>query len=233
MLRWFVLLLSTFWLIPPTFAQSDCSAVVDAALNSVSTACAGLARNQACYGNINLQATAREGVPQFTFERPGDIANVADMENLRLAGMSLTDEVWGIAVMKLQANLPSTLPGQNVTVLLFGDVYVSNAVDPVAQSTLVATGNVNVRLRPTTTTNNVMASLVSGQEVIANGRLANNSWIRIVVEGDARGVGWVSSQFLDGDIEELSIVEPEQPLFGPMQAFYLQTGISDSPCAEV
>jgi hypothetical protein len=32
--------------------------------------------------------------------------------------------------MRLQANLPDTLPGQNVTFLLFGNVEITNAVDP-------------------------------------------------------------------------------------------------------
>ena len=30
--------------------------------------------------------------------------------------------------MKLQANLPDSLPGQNVTFLMFGDVQIQNAV---------------------------------------------------------------------------------------------------------
>ena len=35
--------------------------------------------------------------------------------------------VWGVAVMSLQADIPNTLPGQNVTFILFGDVMIENA----------------------------------------------------------------------------------------------------------
>jgi hypothetical protein len=38
--------------------------------------------------------------------------------------------------MNLQANLPDTLPGQNVTFLLFGDVEITNAVAPEENSDL-------------------------------------------------------------------------------------------------
>jgi hypothetical protein len=34
---------------------------------------------------------------------------------------------WGVAVLQVQANLPDTVPGQNVTMLLFGDVEITDA----------------------------------------------------------------------------------------------------------
>ena len=33
---------------------------------------------------------------------------------------------WGLSLLKLQANLPDTNPGQNVTFLVFGDTSVDN-----------------------------------------------------------------------------------------------------------
>ena len=52
--------------------------------------------------------------------------------------------------MKLQANLPDTLPGQNVTFLMFGDVQVTNAVTSGATISLIANGSANVRATPST-----------------------------------------------------------------------------------
>jgi hypothetical protein len=43
---------------------------------------------------------------------------------------------WGIAVLKAQANLPATLPGQNVTFLLFGDVTLDNPTSDMLAVTI-------------------------------------------------------------------------------------------------
>jgi hypothetical protein len=54
--------------------------------------------------------------------------SVSDIQTLRLYPMDETSSTWGVVMMRLQANLPDTLPGQNVTFLLFGDVELTSAV---------------------------------------------------------------------------------------------------------
>ncbi len=109
-----------------TLAQEDdCPTIVRTALDETENVCSETARNQICYGNIQLEAIARENVPPLTFSQPGDIINAGDVQSLQLS--PLVDDNWGIALMKLQANLPNTLPGQNVLFVLFGDVEVTNA----------------------------------------------------------------------------------------------------------
>ena len=105
-----------------------CTDLVRQALATVETACAQTGRNQACYGNVALTATPRDGVRSLTFRQQGDVADVADLASLQLQQLDAEQQVWGIVMMKLQANLPDTLPGQNVTFLLFGDVKITNAV---------------------------------------------------------------------------------------------------------
>jgi hypothetical protein len=110
-----------------SLAQANtCPAIVEAALNAVDEFCQGTGRNQACYGNIALTATPREGVSEFRFERVGDIANVSDIRSIQLQGMEEAEGVWGVALLRLQANLPDTFPGQGVTFLLFGDVAIED-----------------------------------------------------------------------------------------------------------
>jgi hypothetical protein len=104
-----------------------CPAIVSDALAAVDSLCAETGRNQACYGNVTLTAEPQPDVEDFVFDVPGDIANVADMQSLTLSNMDESVSGWGIALMRLQADLPDTLPGQNVTVLLFGDVDVEDA----------------------------------------------------------------------------------------------------------
>jgi hypothetical protein len=115
--------------VPTTQAQSStCPSIVEAALESLQDACQDTGRNQVCYGNLSLDATPQDGVSSFQFERVGDIAPVNDMASLKLSPMDEESGVWGVAVMRLQASLPDTLPGQNVTFIMFGDVEVTNAV---------------------------------------------------------------------------------------------------------
>ena len=114
----------------PATPDATCGVMVQQAMREVESGCAETGRNQACYGYVSLQATAREGVTDFQFTQRGDIANVADLSSVQLEPLNTAADTWGILMMKLQANLPETLPGQNVTFLLFGDVELRNAADP-------------------------------------------------------------------------------------------------------
>lgn len=108
-------------------AQDDCPAIVDTALAAVDASCHGVERNQACYGNVSIQAQVRPGVSAVSFEAIGDRVNLSDIESLTLKEMNVATGEWGVALMRVQANLPDTLPGQNVTILLFGDVEITDA----------------------------------------------------------------------------------------------------------
>jgi Bacterial SH3 domain len=210
-------------------AQADCPSIVNAALSAVDSACSSTGRNQACYGNIHLNATPQDG-KTIAFNQSGDIADVADLKTLQLSSMSVTDNSWGVALMRLQANLPDTVPGQNVTVLLFGNVEIDSALEPSVELAMTAQRGVNVRLRPSTQAS-VLASLKAGQAVVADGRLKDSSWVRIKLD---QGAGWVAAGLLstDGDVNTLDVVEPTSGVFGPMQSFYFKSGVGDRPCAE-
>ncbi|MDX1991963.1 MAG: hypothetical protein SF029_06225 [bacterium] len=124
-IMWFLLVLC----VSPVLAQrATCPAIVEAALRTVDQLCRDTGRNQACYGNVSLEAIARPQAEDFQFSQVGDIENVEWLESLRLDSMDEEAGTWGVAMMRLQANLPDTLPGQNVTFLLFGDVEITNAV---------------------------------------------------------------------------------------------------------
>ncbi|MEO8611383.1 MAG: hypothetical protein ABI690_26030 [Chloroflexota bacterium] len=111
-------------------AQTDCPAIVQTALDAADTLCQNTGRNQACYGNIDITAQPQVDAHNFRFQVVGDTVNVSDVESLHLSPMNQQTGAWGVALLRLQANLPDTLPGQNVTFLLFGDVEIDNAVDP-------------------------------------------------------------------------------------------------------
>jgi hypothetical protein len=117
--------------VAPVVAQGEtCPTIVRTALDAVGEICANTGRNQACYGNMAMQVTPQANAAQFKFDAVGDIVDAASIQTLRLSPLQESRDLWGVALLKLQANLPDTVPGQNVTVLLFGDVELTNAVSP-------------------------------------------------------------------------------------------------------
>ncbi|MEO0561570.1 MAG: hypothetical protein AAF125_05630, partial [Chloroflexota bacterium] len=104
----------------PTAAQGPdtCTTYVADALDATNAACTGLGRNEICYGNFQITPSLRAGAPTFTSQ--GDVVGVGDVQSLVLAPYTPEESVWGVAVAQIQANLPGTLPGQGVSIIVFG-----------------------------------------------------------------------------------------------------------------
>ncbi len=212
-----------------------CGAMVQQALDDVQQGCAATGRNQACYGNVSLEASPRNGVLNFTFDKAGDLANVADIDSLHLSALDSADNTWGIALMKLQANLPDTLPGQNVTFLLFGDVQIQNAVSaPGATVQLMTKSSANIRVSPSTSSL-ILGSAAVGETLTADGRNADSSWLHVKIP-DNNALGWIRADLVTpaSDVSALNIIDPTQQQTGltPMQAFYFKTGITQTGCEQ-
>jgi uncharacterized protein YraI len=144
-----------------------------------------------------------------------------------------------VVMMQVQADIPNTLPGQNVTVLLFGDVTVRNAASSVAEQTppeqeqtVRASSDVNVRAFPSTA-GTIIGTISPNVSIIATGRSEDSQWIRVRFGAET---GWISAQLLSSEfnINDLVVVtRPEAPLTTPMQAFYLTSGIGRPSCNQV
>ncbi len=247
-------------LAPTVFAQDACPAIVSAALDATQNACDATGRNQVCYGNVLLNATPQTGAAAFTFAKPGDKADVGGVQSLTLSTMNTADQQWGVALMKLQANLPDTLPGQNVTVVLFGDVAIQNEGTSAAQPTatpappatptpvligVTPSNKINVRSAPSTSAS-VVSSIPKGDTLQADGRTDAGDWLHVDLGGGQ--YGWVFAQLVkaDSDVSVLPVMTGDAsssaeaapteaaaaPIFGPMQAFYFTSGANDAPCAQ-
>jgi hypothetical protein len=179
-----------------------------------------------------LDAQPQPNVGRLDFAREGDIVAVDQVQALRLSGMDVASEVWGVALMRLQASLPDSLTGHNITLLVFGDVEIENQMTWSSWMPRAGTHNVNVRQGPSFGAE-IIGRLVPGQSVTANGRLADRSWVRIALP-DNGGTGWVAGGLLTitTGIDTLDVVEPAAPHYGPMQAFYFQSGAQDAACQE-
>jgi uncharacterized protein YuzE len=230
--------------------DATCPTIVQDALAATDSACAGTGRNEACYGNISLDAQPQPGVSDFTFTKPGDLVNVAGVQTLTLSPLDQKDNTWGVALMKLQANLPDTLPGQNVTFLLFGDVEIKNAVtsNVEADSTnggvtlLVTVSSMSPMMKSFTDTNAVPEMLNAGTKATADGYFPMAQMLHVTLD-DGRA-GWVMEAMVkvEGDVKTLPEMDMNgevagaaaeaAPQFTPMQAFYFKSGTNDAPCEE-
>jgi hypothetical protein len=139
-----------------TFVAAVCPALVQQALDTTNEVCMATGRNQACYGHAQLEAQGHPGATAFTFDTAGDMIDVTDMQSLHLSPLQLESGDWGVALMRLQANLPSSQT-KDLTLLTFGDVSINNAVQLPTRIDVTVAGDdfVNVRGLP-----NVEASAI-------------------------------------------------------------------------
>ncbi|GAB5493902.1 MAG: hypothetical protein Phog2KO_41170 [Phototrophicaceae bacterium] len=218
-------------------AQDACDAFVDRALEAVDTHCSTVGRNQACYGFNRVEAGFQTDMPADFFNQPSDVTEIAMIETIRTAPFSLDGDQWGVAVMVLQANLPETLPGQNVTFILMGDAEVENAVtpenayDPIIGIDVTVTYPQGAAIRSGAGDNfNTIGGVAVGTIFNTDGLSEDGNWLRIVYQ---ERPAWIRRTVVDPipEIETLPILNSD--LQTPMQAFYLRTGIGQPSCNEV
>jgi hypothetical protein len=215
-----------------TFAQGDCAPLVSAAVQSTLNACANTMRNFACYGSAPAEARARMGAGEPVFTQPGDMA---DLSIVRRLTVGVNETGWGVALMRVQANLPDTPPDQNVTMVTFGDVVITNtgtqALAPITLTAVAVTG-ANIRALPTDDAA-ILASLLDNQTAQVVGRLSDSSWLQIMLPDGLQATGWVFAELLrvDGDVNMLAVVDPNVPQYSAMQAFRFHSLLVDTGCA--
>jgi hypothetical protein len=228
-------LLSTLAVTPVAAALLDCPDVVHTALAVTDELCDGTGRNEACYGHIHLDAQPQPGVDDFAFSEVGDQVDVTAIQSLRLSPLEPETGAWGVALMRLQASLPASEP-DDLTVLLFGDVEIENAVDEPTTSvdvTVSVDEFINVRRGPTLHSGAV-GVLAPGDTVTAVERLESGLWLRVLLPR-TEVAGWLRTDLVtpEGDLEDLRVSEPWTPHYRPMQAFYFQSGEETQPgCPE-
>jgi uncharacterized protein YraI len=242
--RWHILLLlflAAGGLLPVVRAQEgdSCPVFVTAALQSVQTACANVGRNQACYGNNAVIAEFWQERDDLLFSAPNDRVALVDLRRVSTAPLDLDKRLWGVVVLKAQANLPMTLPGQAVTFLLMGDATLENAVEPdaallpVTPVQAVVASNANLRSLPSTTSN-IVGSTSAGETLALIGLDPAAGWYEIEqIDGTH---AWVRGDLVTVAqpdlLAGLPIVDASAPRFAPMQAFYFNSQSGDLACSQ-
>ncbi len=221
------------------FAQDGtCQSEVQEALELSDQYCTATGRNQACYAHYAMEVEAQPDAAAFNFAEEGDITDVASISRIQMMPFDAADNAWGVALMRLQANLPDTLPGQNVTIVLFGDTEVRNAAETAAEQhppeldVTFTVRSVNMRALPSLDAR-VVTTVLRSAALVATGRSTDDLWLR-VREDDLGETGWMFADLLrvDGDRNLLKVIDTTQPSLNPMQAIHVRTGIGQPACSE-
>lgn len=218
-------------------AQDTCPLIVSTVLEAVADNCDDLGRNEICYGNNMLIALNFDDEPVDSLQAVGDTSEIFEIASVTTAPFDLNNDTWGIALLSLQADLPDTVPGQNVTFVVFGDTGLKSQTIPeehlVKSLSATSTGNINIRDGAGTDFARV-GVLAYGEDVMLTGRNASGDWVQVETDD---GEGWIFASLLtiDGDVSRLRLVDDNltADYVAPMQAFSLQTGIGRSGCADV
>ncbi len=232
------LLLINFYVGDAQAGQATCPSLVKAAFDATNSFCSSTSRNQICYGHNLLQVEPQVSASQLVFDMPGDTIPVARVRSVRGSPLDINNASWGIALMRVQADISSALPNKNVSFLLFGDSQITNAAaDYQTTLSLDAASPVNLRSGPATTYP-VLASTSAGTTLVATGRLPDNSWLRVQLPQPDGQAGWVFTSLLtigSNNLDSLQVVDPGSGAasFGPLQAFYLTTGDSSLTCNQL
>jgi len=106
-------------------SNASCQQLIKRAIQSSDSYCGDTSSNKVCYGNTTIKAELAPNVTQRFSER-GDIIPVNELQRLSAAPLNLNNNEWGIAVFKVLANLPRSLPGETITMVVFGNTTLDN-----------------------------------------------------------------------------------------------------------
>jgi uncharacterized protein YgiM (DUF1202 family) len=243
-LRWLLILCSLLIVGPlPAGAQGGadevCPVLVANALTIAGENCTGLPRNTACYGHDQVTAAFWPGSDAPSFAIPADQAPLDALQQITTGPLDLDSEQWGVALINLQADLPDTLPGQAVTMILMGDVTVENQVmpDAAAAEPVAATASTNANLRAAPSTSAAIRGGVSaGDTLTITGRNEAGDWFAIQTADQQ--TAWLWGDLLTADdpaaLTALPVVADAaaSAYRQPMQAFYFTTGFGGTTCQE-
>ncbi len=223
-------------------AQSRCPVEVQEAVEAAQAACGDLNRNEACYGNNQVGALSWEGGEVPDFDEPGSKVSILDVASLVTYPFNPDTNTWGVALMAVQADLPNTLPGQNVTLVLFGDVQVESDVPPEQiaipeplPARIINDGN--IRLGPGANWS-VVGSLAPDDDVIVTGRSAVDNWLQMTLGNELRWFAAGLAQ-VEGDVTTLPLFDrygkpiPTLTYRTPMQAFRVRSKPGGAECEDL
>jgi hypothetical protein len=109
-------------------SDKNCQALIQQAVQASGSSCQQIGSNKVCYGNNILKADLNPSSSE-RFTQRGDVVDIGVLRNLSASPLEIDKDQWGVAVFKVLANLPDSLPGETVTMLVFGNTQLANSSD--------------------------------------------------------------------------------------------------------
>jgi len=234
--RWGWMIAVMLMSVAVTAQDMTCPTLQQQALANVSEFCAEQTANTLCYGHPTVSVVYNDVADEtLQLTAPG---NTIPLTSIDWFSTSNEANTWGTARAFLQVYSTDSIVPKPATLVTFGNTVLFNlGTDGITLQTvdieISATQGANIRALPTTD-GRVIEPVLLGTVLTAVGRSDNGAWIQVYTN---RGeVGWVSVGAIDGDIDVLETVSPDddpEDLIPPLQALSLQTGIADADCADV
>jgi hypothetical protein len=223
--------------------RPTCPSVVRDSLNALGTNCATLTQHTSCYGHEEVQHTSFDPVmPPDFYTVPGDRSDLYKTETIQTGPFSLAQEIWGLNIMNVNANLPFAFSPRGAIFVQFGGVEVENGVEPFEAVTLIdgfattTTGSTELLSWPPPSieghASELVVDLPTGAPVSIDAINPAGNYVRAVFEDR---VGWINLSAVDTtatgfDLAALPEIGPDD--MTPMQDFYFRTGIGGLRCDE-
>lgn len=209
-------------------AQEDCGINNTVVIEEVERECRNVGANEVCYGNNEVRAVPRAGVTGLDFTNPGDRSSVSNILSLNLSALNTGTSTWGVAQMRLLVSQASGT--QDVTMLLFGDVELENAVEETDGIDVVVRRESATIYNQDSADSLQLATVTNGTTLTALGRRDNNVWVRVRVP-ETGAIGWVLAGFIrprntTQGLDSLPTQSGDTPYYGAMQAFSFISGNS-------
>jgi hypothetical protein len=210
--------------------QPVCPAKILLSLSRSGSACFGLDRNEACFGNGGIQADFQIADAAMSFAQSGDIVTLGNVSQIQ--AQPLEDDV-SVASLFVQGNLTNN-EERSVALLLFGNATIENNVPFVPEYVVRATGSLNIRRTPEID-GEVLERMAINKTVIANGRTEDGQWLRVRIP-NSNDLAWVSVEVVssEDDLNTLAVVDLSTPLYRPFEVFTLHSadaGLCDGQLA--
>lgn len=173
--------------------MSVCPADALLDLARAASACYGLEHEQVCVGSGLVTASGHDGVVLSDFTLAGQRAPANTLQ--RVTTQIQNNEI-AIVSFSLQTSL-TELEARQVTMLLIGDVSLTNKVAPLVEQVAYARGTVNIRTSPQPDSD-ILARIGVNESLVVNGRTDDNPWLRAQVR-DSNDVGWVATEVVSID----------------------------------
>lgn len=248
-----ILLIALLFVGGGSAAQDDtCPAQAEAAFSQLALNCANLGTNRACYGSSVVTAVFDPDAEADSagFTQPADRAGLLELQALQTSVFDLDAGTWGIAVLNVQGNLPLTVPPPGPVFVMLGDVTLTNGVSPdaalheLAQPLAVTiSADLEVYAVPPTGNSSAqpVATLPVGSVIQIDGVTPGGQWLRVAQPTGNMPFAWAEAESVwkrqaslkasGAAAEDLPVIEPGAR--GPMQTFFLRTGIETPLCGAV